>query len=97
MQNIVVIGRIYLKLERSEFSSNFEFDRNMLSGTGARTGLLYTLNITHCDLVDIFFIIMLLIMRKLYARYYVLLIKFQYSCRSHKGEVSEVSDNYQDL
>ena len=35
VQNIVVIGRIYLKLERSEFSSNFEFDRNMLSGTGA--------------------------------------------------------------
>ena len=26
-----------LKLERSEFSSNFEFDRNMLSGTGARS------------------------------------------------------------
>ena len=37
VQNIVVIGRIYLKLERSEFSSNFEFDRNMLSGTGARS------------------------------------------------------------
>ena len=37
VQNIVVIGRIYLKLERSEFSSNFEFDRNMLSGTGAWT------------------------------------------------------------
>ena len=36
VQNIVVIGWIYLKLERSEFSSNFEFDRNMLSGTGAR-------------------------------------------------------------
>ena len=38
VQNIVVIGRIDLKLERSEFSSNFEFDRNMLSGTGARFG-----------------------------------------------------------
>ena len=25
-----------MKLERSEFSSNFEFDRNMLSGTSAR-------------------------------------------------------------
>ena len=37
VQNIVVIGRVYSKLERSEFSSNFEFDRNMLSGTGART------------------------------------------------------------
>ena len=30
-----MIDRIDLKLERSEFSSNFEFDRNMLSGTGA--------------------------------------------------------------
>ena len=38
VHNIVVIGRIYLKLERSEFSSNFEFDRNMLSGTGAWPG-----------------------------------------------------------
>ena len=36
-QNIVVIGWVYLKLERSAFSSNFEFDRNMLSGTGAWT------------------------------------------------------------
>ena len=36
VQNIVVIGRVYSKLEHSEFSSNFEFDRNMLSGTGAR-------------------------------------------------------------
>ena len=40
VQNIVVIGRIYLKLERSDFSSNFEFDRNMLSGTGARYALI---------------------------------------------------------
>ena len=38
VQNIVVIGRVYSKLERSEFSSNFEFDRNMLSGMGAMTG-----------------------------------------------------------
>ena len=36
VQNIVVIGRIYYTLECFEFSSNFEFDRNMLSGTGAR-------------------------------------------------------------
>ena len=36
VQNIVVIGRVYLALECFEFSSNFEFDRNMLSGTGAR-------------------------------------------------------------
>ena len=35
VQNIVVIGRVYLTLECFEFSSNFEFDRNMLSGTGA--------------------------------------------------------------
>ena len=35
VQNIVVIGRIHLTLECFEFSSNFEFDRNMLSGTGA--------------------------------------------------------------
>ena len=39
MQNIVVIGRVYSQLEHSEFSSNFEFDRNMLSGTGARARL----------------------------------------------------------
>ena len=36
VQNIVVIGRVYSKVEHSEFSSNFEFDRTMLSGTGAR-------------------------------------------------------------
>ena len=34
VQNIVVIGRVYFTLECFEFSSNFEFDRNMLSGTG---------------------------------------------------------------
>ena len=37
VQKIVVIGRVYSKLERSEFSSNFEFDPNMLSGTVACT------------------------------------------------------------
>ena len=37
VQNIVVIGRVYFTLECFEFSSNFEFDRNMLSGTGAWT------------------------------------------------------------
>ena len=37
VQNIVVIGRVYLTLDCFEFSSNFEFDRNMLSGTGARS------------------------------------------------------------
>ena len=46
VQNIVVIGRVYSKLERSEFSSNFEFDRNMLSGTGARTPVA-TVLMTH--------------------------------------------------
>ena len=40
VQNIVVIGRVYFTLECFEFSSNFEFDRNMLSGTGARTECL---------------------------------------------------------
>ena len=35
VQNIVVIGRVYFTLECFEFSSNFEFDRNMLNGTGA--------------------------------------------------------------
>ena len=35
VQNIVVIGRVHFTLECFEFSSNFEFDRNMLSGTGA--------------------------------------------------------------
>ena len=32
-----MIGHVYFTLECFEFSSNFEFDRNMLSGTGART------------------------------------------------------------
>ena len=35
VQNIVVIGRIYFTLECFEFSWNFEFDQNMLSGAGA--------------------------------------------------------------
>ena len=35
VQNIAVIGRVYFTLEWFEFSSNFEFNRNMLSGTGA--------------------------------------------------------------
>ena len=39
VQHIVVIGWVYSKLERSEFSSNFEFDRDMLSGTGALSNL----------------------------------------------------------
>ena len=37
VQNINVIGRVYFTLECFEFLSNFEFDRNMLSGTGAWT------------------------------------------------------------
>ena len=54
VQNIVVIGRIYIKLERSEFSSNFEFDRNMLSGTGSRPDVLMSysllrLMVQHAD------------------------------------------------
>ena len=43
VQYIVVIGRAYSKLEHFEFSSNFEFDRNMLSGTGARAASLAVL------------------------------------------------------
>ena len=39
VQNIVVIGRVYFTLECFELLSNFEFDRNMLSGTGAWSGL----------------------------------------------------------
>ena len=39
VQNIVVIGRVYFTLECFEFSSNFELDRNMLSGTGAMTNV----------------------------------------------------------
>ena len=39
-QNIVVIGHVHFTLECFEFSSNFEFDRNMLSGTGAWSGML---------------------------------------------------------
>ena len=46
VQNIVVISRTYLKLERSEFSSNFEFDRNMLSGSGA-CPRIYRLSFLH--------------------------------------------------
>ena len=44
VQNIVVIGRVYFPLECFEFSSNFEFDRNMLSGTGARAAPCTKLN-----------------------------------------------------
>ena len=35
VQNIVVTGSVYFTLECFEFSSNFEFDRNIVSGTGA--------------------------------------------------------------
>ena len=58
MQNIVVIGRVYSKLEHSEFSSNFGFDRNMLSGTGARSAGLqsqtgYDVRVLCCDVFAI--------------------------------------------
>ena len=36
VQNFIVIGYIYFKLEHSKFWSNFEFDRNIVSGMGAR-------------------------------------------------------------
>ena len=35
VQNFVVVGRIHFKLEHCKFWSNFEFDRNIVSGTGA--------------------------------------------------------------
>ena len=40
VQNIVVIGGVYFTLECFEFSSNFEFERNMLSGTAPRNPYL---------------------------------------------------------
>ena len=49
VQNIVVIGRVYFTLECFEFSSNFEFDRNMLSGTGARPVFRNVHYIRTCD------------------------------------------------
>ena len=39
VQNLVVIGRVYFKAEDLKFWSNFEFDRNIVSGTGARSAL----------------------------------------------------------
>ena len=36
VQNFVVIGYIYFKPGHSKIWSNFEFDRNIISGTGAR-------------------------------------------------------------
>ena len=45
VQNVVVIGWSYFKPARSKFWSNFKFDRNTLSGTGAR-GIC-----TQCDCV----------------------------------------------
>ena len=36
VQNFVVVGRVYFELEPCKFWSNFEFDRNIVSGTGAR-------------------------------------------------------------
>ena len=36
VQNFVVIGRVNFKPEHCKFWSNFEFDRNIISGTGAR-------------------------------------------------------------
>ena len=57
VQNIVVIGRVYFTLECFEFSSNFEFDRNMLSGMGARssavTYLITNLNMFPSQLLAI--------------------------------------------
>ena len=38
VQNFIVISRVHLKPEHFKFWSNFEFDRNIVSGTGARGG-----------------------------------------------------------
>ena len=35
-QNFTLIGSVYYKLEHSKFWSNFEFDQNIVNGTGAR-------------------------------------------------------------
>ena len=51
VQNIVVIGRVHFTLEYFEFSSNFEFDRNMLSGTGASILLTHSGRVTQLDLI----------------------------------------------
>ena len=51
VQNIVVIGRLYFTLDCFEFSSNFEFDRNMLSGTGARPHLWLYIRTPSCRLI----------------------------------------------
>ena len=37
VQNFVVIGKVYFKPGHFKFWSNFEFDRNIVSGTGARS------------------------------------------------------------
>ena len=49
VQNIVVISSVHFTLECFEFSSNFEFDRNMLSGTGAWAGTLK--NMSNCTVI----------------------------------------------
>ena len=48
MQNFIVIGWAYFKLEQSKFLSNFEFDQNNVSGTGARSQME---KLTHCSLM----------------------------------------------
>ena len=49
MQNFFVIGWAYFKLEHTKFLSNFEFDRNIVSGTGAWP--LWALSLTWMALV----------------------------------------------
>ena len=46
MQNFVVIGREHFKPEHCKIWSNFEFDRNIVSGMGARTSLLIHICVT---------------------------------------------------
>ena len=40
VQDFVVVGQVYFKLEYSKCWSNFEFDRNIVSRMGARSALL---------------------------------------------------------
>ena len=40
VQNFILIGQVHFKPEHWRFWSSFEFDRNIASGTGARTVML---------------------------------------------------------
>ena len=46
VQNFIVVGWIYYEQEYYEVSSNFEFDRNMVSGTGRDGEEIVDFNVT---------------------------------------------------